>query len=90
MADASASPADPIFYLHHANLDRVWWSWQSRDIKNRLVDISGPILLAEYNNTQGGNVTLDFPLSLGANDREAKIADVMDISSLCYTYDNLY
>lgn len=27
MSDASVSPADPIFWLHHANLDRLWWAW---------------------------------------------------------------
>ncbi len=27
MSDASISPADPVFWLHHANLDRLWWSW---------------------------------------------------------------
>jgi tyrosinase len=27
MSDASVSPADPIFWLHHANLDRLWWKW---------------------------------------------------------------
>lgn len=21
------SPADPVFWLHHANLDRLWWIW---------------------------------------------------------------
>ena len=21
------SPADPVFWLHHANLDRLWWAW---------------------------------------------------------------
>jgi len=25
MSDASISPADPVFWLHHANLDRLWW-----------------------------------------------------------------
>src|SRR5262249_61071494 len=25
MSDASVSPADPVFWLHHANLDRPWW-----------------------------------------------------------------
>jgi tyrosinase len=27
MSDASVSPADPVFWLHHANLDRLWWAW---------------------------------------------------------------
>ena len=27
MSDASVSPADPIFWMHHANLDRLWWVW---------------------------------------------------------------
>jgi tyrosinase len=27
MSDASVSPADPVFWLHHANLDRLWWLW---------------------------------------------------------------
>ena len=25
---SSASPADPLFYLHHANVDRIWAIWQ--------------------------------------------------------------
>lgn len=27
MSDASVSPAYPVFWLHHGNLDRLWWSW---------------------------------------------------------------
>jgi tyrosinase len=27
MSDATISPADPVFWLHHANLDRLWWVW---------------------------------------------------------------
>jgi len=27
MSDASVSPADPVFWLHHSNLDRLWWKW---------------------------------------------------------------
>ena len=27
MSDAAVSPADPVFWLHHANLDRLWWDW---------------------------------------------------------------
>src|SRR6266436_5301011 len=27
MSDPGVSPADPVFWLHHANLDRLWWVW---------------------------------------------------------------
>jgi tyrosinase len=29
MADIMISPADPIFWLHHGNLDRLWSQWQA-------------------------------------------------------------
>ncbi|KAF5311053.1 hypothetical protein D9619_008149 [Psilocybe cf. subviscida] len=84
--------SDPIFYLHHANLDRVWWSWQKKNLAKRLTDISGPIFLMDYNNVQGGNVTLAFPLSVGVNAPNVTVADVMDVrhSVLCYDYDKVY
>ena len=27
MSDPSTAAADPIFWMHHANLDRLWWQW---------------------------------------------------------------
>jgi tyrosinase len=29
MADEDAAAKDPIFWLHHANIDRIWAQWQS-------------------------------------------------------------
>jgi tyrosinase len=26
---AMTSPNDPVFFLHHCNIDRLWWMWQS-------------------------------------------------------------
>ncbi|POS73933.1 hypothetical protein DHEL01_v207667 [Diaporthe helianthi] len=34
--DAMTSPGDPIFYFHHAALDRLWWIWQMQDPDKRL------------------------------------------------------
>lgn len=31
MTDTFASPGDPIFFLHHAQIDRVWALWQKKD-----------------------------------------------------------
>jgi tyrosinase len=33
------SPNDPIFFLHHCNIDRLWWQWQ---LANGLDNYSGP------------------------------------------------
>ncbi|KAH8657816.1 hypothetical protein BX600DRAFT_514367 [Xylariales sp. PMI_506] len=41
MLDVVASPGDPIFYLHHTYLDRVWWQWQQQNLSARLTDMSG-------------------------------------------------
>lgn len=76
--------------MHHANLDRVWWSWQKKDLAKRLRDVSGPIVIQDWSNAQGGNVTLEFLLSLGYNNWDKTIEDVMDIGPLCYSYDELY
>jgi len=29
MSDPSTAAADPIFFMHHANLDRIWWKWHA-------------------------------------------------------------
>lgn len=29
------SPVDPVFWLHHANVDRLWWLWQQRNPQTR-------------------------------------------------------
>ncbi|KAL4783809.1 hypothetical protein BJX76DRAFT_242923 [Aspergillus varians] len=42
MFDPTESNGDPIFYLHHAYLDRLWWQWQQAGRPQRLSDIGGP------------------------------------------------
>ncbi|KAJ2985735.1 hypothetical protein NUW58_g5374 [Xylaria curta] len=44
MADPTLSPGDPVFYLHHAWLDKLWWEWQKRDLPKRYKDMAGPNL----------------------------------------------
>jgi tyrosinase len=35
--DPFISPGDPAFYLHHSQVDRVYWIWQMLDFPNRQV-----------------------------------------------------
>lgn len=41
MRNPISSPGDPLFYLHHTWLDKIWWDWQMKDPVNRSKDISG-------------------------------------------------
>ncbi|KAI5803488.1 hypothetical protein DFH27DRAFT_50436 [Peziza echinospora] len=84
--DMFSSPGEPIFYLHHANLDRVWWKWQSAKPSVRLTEIGGPVNM--MNMPPGANVTLSYPLNLGRLAPQITVADVMDISKgkMCYKY----
>lgn len=41
LGDPMASPGEPLFYLHHSWLDKVWWDWQALDLPARLHDIGG-------------------------------------------------
>ena len=42
-SDFAASNGDPYFYLHHAQIDRVWWMWQNQQPWQRTNEIYGTI-----------------------------------------------
>ncbi|SPO05561.1 related to monophenol monooxygenase (tyrosinase) [Cephalotrichum gorgonifer] len=61
MRDPLGSPADPIFYLHHAWVDKLWFDWQEVDPGSRRHDMGGP-------NTQ--TPELGFPELPGSTEEE--------------------
>lgn len=69
MAGAS-SPADPIFWLHHANVDRIWALWQKSP-----KGANPPTLAKKLQPATG------FPVKFGI-----PIADVLDPNTLGYGY----
>ncbi|KAF1935366.1 Di-copper centre-containing protein [Clathrospora elynae] len=83
--NAANSPGEPIFYLHHGNLDHLFWQWQQKDLKTRLNQVGGPIVAFDYG---GQNVTLDFTINLGKLAGEATLKSLLDTQggTLCYTY----
>jgi hypothetical protein len=40
------SPNDPLFFMFHASLDRMWYLWQALDTTTRLKDYGGASLTA--------------------------------------------
>lgn len=42
MVNVAGSIGDPLFFLHHTNLDRLWWDWQRADPDARTYAI-GPL-----------------------------------------------
>ncbi|RKP37296.1 hypothetical protein BJ085DRAFT_19981, partial [Dimargaris cristalligena] len=71
-----ASPNDPIFWLHHTFLDKLWAEWQQKNANTRLA-YGG-------NNADGSAVSLDDAIP-GFN---VSVRDVMDTrnSGYCYIY----
>ncbi|KAF2662040.1 Di-copper centre-containing protein [Lophiostoma macrostomum CBS 122681] len=61
--DLFVSPGDPYFFLHHAMIDRTYWTWQNLDIKNRQYAIGATITV--NNEPPSRNATLDDTLDLG-------------------------
>lgn len=48
MSDFFSSPGDPLFFLHHTQIDRLWALWQNKDPKNRGYAISGTGTFLNY------------------------------------------
>jgi len=93
MANMYSSPGDPLFYLHHSMIDRVWDTWQRKKWPARKTDIGGPDTMWAYPYNYFGdipykNVTLKTPLNYGLIADTITINDVMDTQGgcLCYTY----
>ncbi|KAF2440766.1 Di-copper centre-containing protein [Karstenula rhodostoma CBS 690.94] len=87
--DVNTSPGDPLFYTHHAMIDRVWWIWQLLDKKERTgakgIAGTGTFL----NNPPSAETTLDTVIDLGyAAGPPVTMRDLMSTTDgpFCYTY----
>jgi tyrosinase len=95
MADEFSSVNDPLFFMHHANIDRLWWMWQEKH-PERVFDVDGPYM--PWGVGPGG-VRSDVKTNLsslvelypfvGATVPAKKIMDTLNRNGegdLCYTY----
>jgi tyrosinase len=82
MANPSISPHDPIFYLHHANLDRLWAKWNSIGGENEQSSFWTNFVFKGNFPLADGNPGGDIPISKLVNiaDQEYRYEDDVAIS----------
>ncbi|KAJ5972601.1 uncharacterized protein N7479_002519 [Penicillium vulpinum] len=87
LGNQALSPGDPLFYLHHGNVDRVFWEWQQKDLPTRYHQVGGPVNAMDYS---GVNVTLDFEINIGKLAPNATLESLLNTKggTLCYSYWN--
>jgi tyrosinase len=76
----ATSPNDPVFYLNHCNVDRIWEAWQERHGRTYLPDDAAATNLLGHR--------LSDPMYSILLAEQVAPADVLDIGS-SYTYDAL-
>ncbi|KAF2749222.1 monooxygenase [Sporormia fimetaria CBS 119925] len=77
------APSDPVFFLHHGQLDHLWKQWQDRD-QRRVLQYSG---VRAHGSEEMAEVT-DL-LDMGGLAKSVHVSDILrtDGDFLCYTYD---
>lgn len=100
MSNIPSSPYDPVFWLHHANVDRLWAEWQDNGHQgSNFYPAQGQLYGHNLNDlmwpwdgdtsvpltTKLGNLLSKLPM-IAPNDLVRPI-DVLDYKKLGYTYD---
>jgi tyrosinase len=87
LEDFHSSPNDPIFYIHHAMVDRIWTVWQYMDRENRQNAIYGTSTL--NNSPASADMTLKDELPFGLVTSSPVLGDLMDTLAgpYCYRYE---
>lgn len=76
MSSVPGAPRDPIFWLHHSNIDRLWQVWLGRGGGR-----------ANPTNSTWRNQAFTFPGATGAN-VTTRVGDVLNTGTLGYSYDD--
>lgn len=75
----SSSPNDPVFYMNHCNVDRIWEAWLTQHGRNYRPLQSAPAVLKGHRINDLMSSLLSAPM---------RPADVLDMTSI-YVYDSL-
>lgn len=75
----SSSPNDPVFYMNHCNVDRIWEAWLTKHGRGYLPLQSAPAFLKGHRINDQMSSLISAPM---------KPIDVLDMTSI-YIYDSL-
>lgn len=80
MLDMFSSPGDPVFFLHHAFIDRNYRIWQNAN--------SARTTYVDGTDRAGNRLTLDTSISVNGIRPNVRIRDVLNTmdTTLCYRY----
>jgi tyrosinase len=87
-----ANTLDPLFFLLHSQLDRVWAAWQAHDRRNRNAIAGGVDQDLNHFDAHplgtGTPVTKDTVLYMAGIGPDAEVNDVLSTTGgyLCYEY----
>ncbi|KAF7137129.1 hypothetical protein CNMCM5793_007193 [Aspergillus hiratsukae] len=86
MGDVFASVQDPVFFLHHAMVDRLWGMWQVAGGPERRCALNGTGWM--FDPPWATAVTVDTVVEFGILGSPRKIKELMDpfAGEYCYTY----
>lgn len=79
MGSPYTAALDPIFWLHHANIDRIWQMW---------IDLDPDGHVNPENDPAWANTTFSFPQATGGLVTWA-VGDVVEAASLGYEYESV-
>jgi tyrosinase len=75
-----------MFFLHHASVDRTWWTWQNLKPETRTNEIG--MTTSVFGFFAGKKGTLDDRVDLGVLGKELRISATMSAlkGPFCYIY----
>lgn len=89
--DLFTSPADPAFWVHHGQMDRLWTLWQTLDPTTRYIDLDNGTYghTTWTNSPESALTTLDDVIDMGFAGPSTTIRELLSTTNgeLCYFYE---
>ncbi|KAL1637631.1 hypothetical protein SLS58_009234 [Diplodia intermedia] len=84
----ATSPNDPIFFLHHGQIDRLWYQWQQKDPVKRHKEYSGIRTQNQFDGTTPPQANLNDILPMFGLAADLPVSKFLTTQNdvMCYKY----